>query len=468
MITLEQVIERYPLPFDLEQLQKEDIHKLAHYGRALADLPVGYGKTVIGTVASLMLEPDTVVVILPPILIVQWVLWLNAITGKGTALSYTGDPGDRRQHRLVGKHWIVMSYVVFKNDIARITSDLKDSEVLVIVDEAHAVKNSTSQLYKAVRDFSVGRNLFLMTGTPMSSPVDAYAYIKMNSPQIYRTLKMFESIHVDEIDFFGSISSWKNLDVLQTNLNLRRVYRSKEEVHAELPKARFVPIYYDLSPAHMKLYTKLMNEQLLELENSGGKIDASSAQTLYHCAQQIITNYGYFADDETKRANVFDVLDQVCDEIALGQPGSSKIIIWTQYKMTSRRLLEYMKEKGNGRAVAAYSEADSKKSVQTFLEDPECHALVAQPGSAGAGLNPQHLCWECIFFETPTRTIPFTQAAGRIDRKGQRYNPTIRLAIARGTVQEGLLRNLMENDSLVTQVAGSIRGIRDLIFGRKK
>jgi hypothetical protein len=116
------------------------------------------------------------------------------------------------------------------------------------------------------------------------------------------------------------------------------------------------------------------------------------------------------------------------------------------------------------KGVMAFSEVDSKANIQQFMHDPNTVNLTAQPSSAGAGLNPQYMCWECAYIQIPTTTIPFIQSSGRIDRKGQRYNPNIRLLIARGTIQEQLLQNLFKNDELVNRAAGSISSIRNLIF----
>lgn len=469
MLSFQEAMQKHPFPFTLTKLQIEDARKIAEWGRALADLPVGYGKTPISTAAALMRQPETTVVLVPPILIVQWCQWLRSIPNMGAVVDYSGSPEQRAAIPVKGARWLIMSYGIFKNDYARLKHDLRDSVVLSLVDEAHAIKNYKSILHKKVTEFSLGRDLFLMTGTPMSSPADGYAYVKMNCPKIYRSFGQFENVHVEEKDFFGAVKKWQNLDVLEKNLNLRRVYRTKEEVHADLPKANYIPIYYELSKDHKKLYQKLMNEQLLELDN-GGKIDATTAQTMYHYSQQIIANYGYFAGDESKRSNLMDLIDEICDQIELGRmydpvldrPPASKFILWTQYKLTSARMLDYMNTKG--KAVAAYSGADAKESVRLFLNDPSYVTLVAQPGSAGVGLNPQHLCWECLFTELPTTTIPFTQAAGRIDRHGQRYNPNIRMAIAKGTIQESLIRDLLQKDDLVKRASGNLKGIKDLIF----
>lgn len=466
-LTLEQVIDSYPLPFELEQMQKEDIVKAAGWRRALLDLPVGYGKTVILTCVSLMLQPETTIVLVPPILIVQWVKWINSIPGAGRAIAYTGSPTHRQGLPVAGTAWLIMSYQVFLNDMERLRKTLASREVLTMVDECQNLKGR-GQLFKGVRSFASGRDLMLASGTIMSKPGDAYAYIKLNTPDIYASYAQFENTHVTKRHavFKAQVLEWGNLDLMTANLNMRRVYRTKEEVHSALPKARYVPIYYDLSKEHMALYKRLMEEQLLVLDD-GSKIDATTATRLYHAAQQIITNYGFYAGDETKRSAVFDLIDNLCEEMALGAEGSSKLILWTIYQRSSTSVHAYMKEKLAKlglNAVAAYGLANSKKSVAEFLEDPYTPVLVAQPGSAGAGLNPQHLCWFCAFIETPTTTIPFIQSSGRIDRKGQRFNPNIFLFIARGTVQEGLLKNLFENDKLVQQASGSKRGIKDLIF----
>jgi hypothetical protein len=482
MLTLEQVIERYPFPhpmggvITIEQLQKEDIVKAAMWRRALLDLPVGYGKTLISTCISLMIQPDVTVVLVPPILIAQWVAWLNSIPGAGRAIAFSGSPKVRAAQPITDVRWIVTSYQIFNNEIGRLAKDLSHHNVLTMVDEVQALKGR-GVLFKNVRTFTAGgRDLIMMSGTIMSKPGDGYAYVKLNSPDIYASYTQFENIHVKERHplFPSQITEWHNLDLLQTNLNMRRVRRTKEEVHSALPKANYIPIYYDLSKEHMALYKRLMEEQLLQLDD-GGKIDATTATRLYHAAQQIVVDFGYFAGDPDKRSAIFDLVDGIADEINLGgeimignetRP-ASKLILWTTHRSVSRLIGEHMSARLaplGKRAVMAYSEVDSKKSVAQFMEDPDTVELTAQPGSAGAGLNPQYLCWECAFVQIPTTTIPFIQSSGRIDRKGQRYNPNIRLLVARGTIQEQLLKNLFDNDDLVNRASGSKAGIRNLIF----
>lgn len=451
------------LPFKLHEWQCDDVRTLLALDRAGVFLPVGAGKTVVATLTALGWNDPIRIVLLPPILIRQWVKWLNSIPGSGGAIAMQGTPKVRHNLPVENYRWWVMSMGVFRNDLDLLMRYLKGQDVTLVVDEAQSVKNTTTASFRAVNQFSMGRKLLLLTGTELNSPADAYAYIKLKTPLIYRSYGHYTNLHVEARDFFEKPTKWRGLDVIRQNLYLASVKRSKEEVHAHLPKANYIPIEYDLDPEHLKLYNKLANEMLLELP-TGGKIDATQASSLHNALQQIVINWGHFAGEEGLRPAAFDLIDQVVDEIALGQPGSSKLIIWTWFKKTTAAVLDYCNSLFPGAAVAAYSEADSQKSVARFMDDPTCLIGVFQPGSAGAGLNPQHLCWECLFLEAPTRTIPFRQSAGRIDREGQKYNPNIRVAMAAGTLQNRLFLNLLANDKEVMTVQDET-DLRAMIFG---
>lgn len=459
-MNLTQVLVKHPLPFELFSYQKEDAICLAEYSRALADLPVGGGKTVISTLVALMKEAPAVLILVPPILILQWERWLKSLN-IGPVIAYEGSVAERKALNIRAARWLVMSYGIFRNDFERLEQTFKHIEIFTIVDEAQVIKSAGSKIHHAVRDFSMGKELLLMTGTPKSSPMDAYAYIKLKTPTIYRNQKQFEMLHVEERDFFGQVLKWRNLDLMTTNFRLNCVYRTKEEISALSPKGRYVPIHYRLSKPHMKLYQKLMDEQLMEMED-GSKIDATTANSLYHASQQIICNLAHFSGDPKARSLAYDLVDEICEEVDVGNQASSKLIIWAQYKMTNAALHKYL---ANYQAVAAYSGSDSKAAVERFLTDPACRILDANPGSAGAGLNPQGVCSNSLFIESPTRTIPFYQAAGRIDRLGQRYPPINRIGIAEGTIQVRLYRNLLDNDALVQQVANSKKDLRAAIHG---
>lgn len=454
-------------PFIPYDWQKEDITTLSQWDRVGIFEPVGAGKTFLATYLALAYNDEVRVILVQPVLIRQWVKWLKAIPGIGSVVAYKGTKKQRAAIDLSQHTWWVMSNGIFKNDFHKLLRLVEQParSVTVVVDEAHSIKNVESWMHKRVARFSIGQRLILMTGTELNSPMDSYAYVAVKTPGVYRSLGQFERIHIKEKDeYSGQVTEWQELELMNRNLYLQSVKRDKKEIHAHVPEARYFPVEYDLDPEHLALYNKLAEEQLLELED-GGKIDATTAAALYNKTQQCVTDWDGFAGSPGHRPAIFDVIDNVIDEIDLGQPGASKFIIWTWFKSTTRTIKAYMEEKFPGQVAVAFSESDSTKETTRFMEDPQCIVLVAQPGSAGAGLNPQYVCWECLFVEVPTRTIPFTQASGRIDRDGQAYSANIRIATAANTIQVGLFQNLLENDALVQKVQGSVKSLRDLVYG---
>lgn len=451
--------------FQLKPKQIEAVLDLVQWPKSLNKLEVGCGKTVVSTAVSLMQGYEVTVVTVPPILITGWVKWLNQVSSG--VVEYRGLPKHRKrlQEQFESCRWIVCSHAIFRDDFEVIETALKRRWLEVIVDEAHFLKNSKSKLFKLVQKLTAGnRGCQMLTGTPISKPLDSYAYIKLKTPEIYKSRTAFEACHVAERDFFKNPIKYANLDILKERLDLRSVSGTKTEVHGYSLKPLTVPAEYELDPAHQRLYEQLVNERLLEFDN-GTIIDASTAQKLRQALQQVVLNWAYFADDETVRPKFFDLLDLTLEEVEVDKLTSSKLIIWTKYKRSSKRVWDYCLAAGIP-TVAAYGDTDSEKAVQAFMNDEKTRILVAQPQSCGAGLNPQHVCNEMLFAEIDTVPIYARQAFGRIDRVGQTKTPRIKIATALGTVQVGLLRDLLSNDDLVQQIEPTKKSVRDMLLGR--
>lgn len=81
------------------------------------------------------------------------------------------------------------------------------------------------------------------------------------------------------------------------------------------------------------------------------------------------------------------------------------------------------------------------------------------------GLNPQHVCWDNLFLETNTVPLYNIQAMGRTDRVGQKHIPLMRFARADGTIQTGLLENLLRKDDTLNKVERTKKSLRALLLG---
>lgn len=457
--------------FKLSDIQVADIETFLGWQSSLNAYEVGGGKTVVSTVVSLMRGVTTTLVVVPPVLLAGWHRWLKRIADSIYVAWDTETPAKRKLVKFSSFRWVVMSHQIFRSDYPHIINDLFGHDCELIVDEAHWLKSAKSKLFERTAGFkglkgdhNQGQFVQLLTGTPTSKPLDAYAYIALNSPNVYRSQTHFENLHVTERDIFKAIKGWRDLDVVKKHLAEKTITRSKFEIHGYHNPPVMSDSHYVLAKQHMKLYEQLVEDQLLLLPD-GTKIAANTAQKLYHALQQVVINFDHFSQDPTNRSAGYDLLDLAIDESECLDRSKTKLMVWTNYKLTSRSVLKYLTDKGI-KAVAAYSETDSKAAIRAFEDDEDTRILVANPASCGAGLNPQHICWYMLYLEFNTVVIHAKQSLGRIDRVGQLHIPNIRLGVAQGTIQEKLLANLLSNDDLVAKVEPtSKKSLREILLG---
>lgn len=473
------VRQHYTLPFDLYEFQASNANNLAPFSRQGYWAEVGTGKTAMSTVSALYRlltkQSDQFLINVPPILIRQWVRWLEKTKGI-TALAYRGTPKERQALQL-DADFLVMSMQIFKKDIERLDKDLTGRKVGGIVDEATSIKNIETSNYQSVRDFFAGSDLMLLSGTPLTTPEDAYAYIKLISPTVYRSKRQFDNIHIEERDFYGKPTRWARLDLLTQNFHIQSCRILKREVLKDLPPVTYDPIHYDLEPAHAKIYRQLAESQLLELEG-GGKVDLTTENHIYQKLQQAVMGPGFFTGDPSMRPTGLDLVDEVLSELNAARQDGKKLLLGTWYKRTSAMLADYLNKESTtwrgypGAAVSivgGITERQRDLAVQRFIEDPRCRIMIMQPGAGGKGTDGlQHVCSDALFVEIPPTAIDFQQTVGRLDRGGQTEPVTVRAAIAEGTVQYKLWLDALNKEALANKVQLSYQDLRDAVYGMKR
>lgn len=468
MTPYEIVRERFAFPFELRPLQVDIVNDLSQYPRAGYYCEAGTGKTSMATHQALLYSTTHGVqhwlLVMPPILLEQWDLWLRSITnlrtGKPlTTTVYSGTPAQRKPLSL-NSDFILTSYGLLKNDFERLHAHFWDRNLGVMADEATAIKNTASDTHKAVALMAENRPFLPLTGTPINKPGDAFAYVRLLAPGVYRNRRQFDRLHVAEADDYGNVVKWCNLDVLAENMKINSGRLLLRDARKDMKEPLFTTRPYRLDPAHLKLYRRIAEERLVEFAD-GKEIDAISASALRSALQQIIINWGEFDENPSRRPAIMDMIEEVLEEI-----GERKLVIAAHFIRTNRYLHAELAKYG---AVAVYgdvSKSDKQKAIKRFKEDPTCRVILLQPSSAGFGVDGlQHVCADMLVVEAPTTPTPFQQVVARLDRDGQNSDVHIRVAIATGTVQTQMFKNLLDNDELANKVQGGYKDLRRLVYG---
>lgn len=309
------------------------------------------------------------------------------------------------------------------------------------------------------------RKFVAMTGTPLTKPDDAYAYISLINPDAYLSKKWFDAKHVKSRDFFNNILEYKNEGELNENFlfNSARVFR--RDVDKYLPDVIFKPIFYELEKSHKEAYDNLAENALFKYGNE--KINGNTVQKLHIMLQQIIVGYESFFEDEKskqearKKVKAFELIEQIMSEL-----DGRKLVIFAYYQNTIRALKDFCKP---WNAVEIYGKLTAKtkmKNLNQFLQEDDCKILIGQPLSMGSGLDGiKKVCTDILFVELPMIPKELIQAIGRIDRNGQTETCRVRLACAKGTVQVRRQDILLAKDVLANRIQYSYKDLRDWLFG---
>lgn len=468
MSHVERILNQYGFPFPPRQYQRSEVDRLvdADLDRGGYYWGIGSGKTFGSTLHALIRREYTgsqTLLVVPPILVLQWARWLESIKGVKVKVYY-GTPKQRSKIVLDRETtFFVTTLGVLKADFSRLHETFNNRKLTVLVDEATSIKNYESDNFRAVLQMQHGQGILLLTGTPLSRPADAYAYIKLLAPGTYRTYKHFENIHAGDTDFFGNITSWRELELLKSNMAINSSKVLTSEVVEHLPQAIYCETPYLLASAHQKLYEQLAEQQLLLYED-GSKIDASTPGKLYNALQQVVLNFAHFSRNPDAKPAGFEIIDEFLEE--LGPDG--KLVVYANYKMTIASIMQYLA----GRKIRAVqingdvSTTEKFKNVDLFKSDKNCRVIVMNPISGGVGVDGlQEVCSAGLFVELPTVPWHFQQAVGRLERGGQKAPPVIKIAIAQKTVQVTLRANLLENDQLINRVHQSYRDLRAALRG---
>lgn len=450
----------------------------------------GVGKTVVAQAFALywIFEGEKCLVVMPPILLGQFQESLSEsfIGSEDFIECHLLDDAPKARERLFTEwkeknSWpqvLLVSYEMF----LKLHADLKGVYNVLIPDEAQNLKNHESKTFAAVEEI-LGRwddtILHLMTGTPAHRDLmDTYALIKLTNPGAYGGLRDFQSRHCvykkfklkepkeiitkggkkKKITSFTKLAGFKNIGELNKNLYKNAVRITKDKVSKlDPPVIHIVPV--KLSKDHKALYDKLSKERVLELEDR--LISALEDQALRQKLLQIVTFPELFVDPGVKiQNNILEGVDEIIDGIDMA---NTKVIVFANYKQSVKYLAERYKQYNP--AILNGDISDKEAQKQKFLKDPTCRMLVANPESAGVGLNLQSVCHNIIFAEPTAIPGDFKQAMDRVFRTGQFKRVNVWILKALKTLSPKAIESMMAREGAIQAVNRDRESLLNVIVG---
>lgn len=287
---------------------------------------------------------------------------------------------------------------------------------LVIVDEANAYKNPSTQRWKSLASIITPNTyLWMMTGTPASqSPVDAYGLAKLVNPA---GVPKFQTAWRDKVMNKISMFKWApkvNAKEL-VHEALQPAIRFTKDQCLDLPPVITVTREVPMTPQQNKYY-KLLKEQMMVMA-AGETITAVNAGVMVNKLLQVSAGAAYTDDREVV---VFDasprlnVLKEVLDET------ERKVVVFALFRSSIDTILDYLAKQGIPADTIHGDVSAGKRGqiIHDFQNTDRIRVLVMQPQATAHGITLTKA--DTVVFYGPLMSVEmYIQCIARADRKGQ-------------------------------------------------
>jgi chromatin-remodeling ATPase INO80 len=270
----------------------------------LAD-EMGLGKTVqsISVMAYLAEKHDIwgpFLVVAPASTLHNWQQEIKKFVPTLKVLPYWGTAGDRkvlrkfwdRKHRIYKKETApfnvcVTSYQVVVSDVAYFS---KMRWQYMILDEAQAIKSSSSARWKSLLGFNC-RNRLLLTGTPIQNNMqELWALLHFIMPTLFDSHDEFSEWFSKDIESHAQSNTKLNEDQLKRLHMILKPFmlrRVKKHVQKELGDKIELDVFCDLNYRQRRYYTTLRNMiNLNDLVQRATSSDDNDSGTLMNLVMQ--------------------------------------------------------------------------------------------------------------------------------------------------------------------------------------
>jgi len=141
MTEVDELLKQFEFPFTLHDYQKAGVFESGMRDCVLLRHKIGYGKSAIGLGAALFYsvydDVEQILIVVPPVLINQWVEFVSQVKGIPSVLVFRGNPRERQAMNLLTPAVVIVSTNIFrsKESHKRFIEMGEHSKLAIIYDE---------------------------------------------------------------------------------------------------------------------------------------------------------------------------------------------------------------------------------------------------------------------------------------------------------------------------------------------
>jgi SWI/SNF-related matrix-associated actin-dependent regulator 1 of chromatin subfamily A len=434
--------------------QKEGIQFLLERDKCVLADDMGLGKTSTTISAAIASGSEKILVVCPSNAKINWY----------REISYFED--EENISIIEGNKWITNKFTIINYDILKNFYKIVDGRKkenkdifmgelyyedfdLIIIDEAHMIKNPSSIRGKIISKLI--KNIpkrWLLTGTPMANrPLDYYMILNICGSQIAQNWKTYTKKYCDAREIvrkdkngrvkskFYMTSGSSNLEELRERTKELVLRRKKEDV-LDLPEKIITPYYLELD--NIVEYNSVFNEYLDWCKLIGKNLGAGR-----HMVELIVLRK-FIAKE--KVTHTYELVKDIIEN------DDKKVIIFTCFTHS----LKELKELFGDVAVCHSGDMNSNEkqvSVDRFQSDDKIKVFIGNIKSAGTAITLTE-GQVVVFNDLDFVPANHAQAEDRSYRIGQKNMVNCYYPIFQDSVEEKIYNILNEKKKIISTVIG--------------
>jgi superfamily II DNA or RNA helicase len=429
-------------------------------GRALLSDEVGLGKTIeAGLVLKELLTRGMVrrfLVLTVPSLVDQWEEELADKFNINTVT--TNHPGARDDAAKFWRdnHGIVASLHTLKQP-AQLAVAREVTWDMLVVDEAHYLRNRDSQAWQAVNALP-RQFLLLLTATPVQNSLEElYNLVTLLQPGQLPTPKEFRARFIDP----NRPRQPREPEELRRLLGQVMIRNTRANAGLNLPSRRAETVLFEPAPEERAFWQEWEAQFRAELaalpagqSNLWGRLLLQAAGSSPDAWRDALEKFPARAAARRWRdhAPLEESWKKKCGLLPPLTRAEGGLVVFTQFLATQAALHRALGAAGvetfviNGATPAA-----ERQPVTEEFRRRGGALLLTHSGTEGRNLQ---FCHRLVNFDLPWNPMEIEQRIGRLHRLGQRHPVRIYNLVQAGTLQEHLLDILQEKLNLFELVVG--------------
>jgi SNF2 family DNA or RNA helicase len=327
---------------------------------------------------------------------------------------------------------------------------------LVVVDEAHNVKNIRAQRTQVVYEevFPQCRRIYMMSGTPITNTAhDIFPFLRMVTPHVPGVSEEDARI-CQTYDAFGRKFCYRvvnpkfgiqykyirNTNKLKKLLNSTGLYfrRTKEQVLEDLPEKTYKQVDLPLKVS-CELSDKAIREFLDEFIESDKGVNMSSEEGTH-----FMTLRRKLGSAKANCKEAHDYINIILEDY--GKP----VVLFAYHKDVIKTLRQKFRQHNPVVFDGSTSARDKQAAVDAF-QDGTSQVFIGQLTSANVAITLTRSC-DVIFIEYDWLAANNEQAIDRVYRIGQKNAVTAHYLVADHDFDRGLVEAMIQKQKLIERV----------------